>query len=111
MADCASAPAAAPATNLSPGDSETEEDEGGDPESDDEDDRTELTARLMRSLNVSLSAVSGAILRTLAPLPRKKARGVPSESMERRPSRIVMALAESLTWKRVETDGERESRG
>ena len=35
------------------------------------------TMRLMRSLNVSLIAVSGAILMTFVPLPRKNARRVP----------------------------------
>ena len=37
-------------------------------------------ARLMRSLQDSLIAVSGAILTTFVPLPRKNARGVPAQA-------------------------------
>jgi hypothetical protein len=42
--------------------------------------RSGAMARLMRSLQDSLMAVSGAILITLVPLPRKKARAVPDQA-------------------------------
>ena len=40
--------------------------------------RSETMLRLIRSLKVSLMAVSGAIFRTFVPLPRKNALSVPA---------------------------------
>lgn len=53
------------------------------------------TMRLMRSLQVSLMAVSGAILITLVPLPRKKALVVPAQ-ISRSAAHIPCALMSAL---------------